>query len=256
VTVKSLLKGFEFKMVKASRNTLLVKGLNRHSRSAMFSKRFAHVYKDNKTKIEKRMAVALKEKVVGGDNNGGKRMVRTKKMPKYYPTEDKPRKLRSHGKKCFKDHVRKLRSTITPGTVLTLLAGPHAGKRVVFLKQLDTGLLLVTGPYKVNGVPLRRMDQTYVIATSTKIDISGVNVPEHLNDAYFKRKNLSKPKHGEGEIFDDKPEEYSVSEQRKADQKAVDSQLMVAVKAVEFMEGFLATKFTLQTGDFPHKMKF
>ena len=67
-------------MVKASRNTLLVKGLNRHSRSAMFSKRFAHVYKDNKTKTEKRMAVALKEKVVGGDNNGGKRMVRTKKM--------------------------------------------------------------------------------------------------------------------------------------------------------------------------------
>lgn len=48
------------------------------------------------------------------------------------------------------------------------------------------------GPFKVNGVPLRRVNQAYVIATETKVDISGVNVSENINDAYFKKPTQSK----------------------------------------------------------------
>ncbi|RYY68783.1 hypothetical protein EON63_24420 [archaeon] len=33
-----------------------------------------------------------------------------------------------------------------------------------------------TGPYSVNGVPLRRVNQRYVIATSTKVSLTGVDV--------------------------------------------------------------------------------
>ena len=80
----------------------------------------------------------------------------------WYPADDE----KTHYKKT-KNKQTKLRKGLTPGKVLILLAGRFRGRRVVFLKQLTSGLLLVTGPYKVNGVPLKRVNQAYTLTTST-----------------------------------------------------------------------------------------
>ena len=66
-----------------------------------------------------------------------------------------------------------------------MLSGIHKGRRVVVLKSLASGNLLVTGPYAINGVPLKRVNPAYVITTSTKVSIEGVNT--NVDDSFFKR---------------------------------------------------------------------
>ena len=108
-------------------------------------------------------------------------------MSKWYNAEDlKPHFNRRQKSKAAIRPTR-LRKNITPGTVLILLAGRFRGRRVVFLKQLKSGLLLVTGPYKINGVPLKRVNQAYCIPTSTSVNISGLDTGS-LNDEFFGRK--------------------------------------------------------------------
>merc|ERR1712146_836094 len=149
--------------------------------------------------------------------------------------------------------IAKLRKSITPGTVLILLSGRFRGRRVVFLKQLPSGLLLVTGPYAVNGVPLRRVNQAYVIA-STKVDVSKVDATK-FEDGYFGKAKVpksQKKKKKEEDLFAESSEKTELSDERKADQAAVDG----AMKCDDMMKKYLKARFSLSKGDVPHKMIF
>merc|ERR1712157_627142 len=171
------------------------------------------------------------------------------KSPRFYAPED----VKALLAKKATNKPTKLRASITPGTVLILLAGHFKGKRVIFLKQLPSGLLLVTGPYAVNGVPTRRVNQAYVIATETKIDVSSVDVSKY-DDSYFK--GAKKEKTSGDSMFKDQAPKKELSAAYPANQKAVDAALKPIIAKTKDLEAYLKAHFSLKDGDRPHLMKF
>ncbi|KAJ8042686.1 60S ribosomal protein L6 [Holothuria leucospilota] len=237
-----------------SRQKWLTGGIPMFSRAAMYKRTARYMKKKTIIKKEKKPVEKFVVKEIGGEKNGGTRKVAVQKSPRYYPTQEGRRKLKNH-RKPFKLHKRKLRPSITPGTVLILLAGVNRGRRVIFLKQLDTGLLLITGPFQLTGVPIRRVNQRYVIATKTKVDISGVKIPEKFNDEYFKRKFQRTGKKTK-DIFDNKKEKHQLSDERKQEQKDLDAQIMPCIKKVHLLDKYLKNPFSLRSRQYPHKMVF
>lgn len=176
----------------------------------------------------------------------------------------------------------KVRASLQPGTILILLAGRFRGKRVILLKHLDQGVLLITGPFKANGVPLRRVNARYVIATSKNVDLKGVD-PKVIDKAsqpeYFgTKKERTERQKGEEAFFKqgEKPEvgqissyaanmvsksltcdqKKQIASARAEDQKAVDKALLATIKKEPFLLSYLHASFSLRNGDRPHDMVF
>lgn len=64
-------------------------------------------------------------------------------------------------------------------------------------------MLLVTGPFKVNGVPLRRVNARYVIATSLNVGLEGLDtkVIDKVSQKGYFTEGKSKDKKGEEAFF-------------------------------------------------------
>jgi large subunit ribosomal protein L6e len=249
------------KVKSGHKNPVLIPGVHRFGRSKMYHKSgiWAKRNINNPKKVAEKKPIFV-EKKIKGDKNGGTRKVQLVKSKRYYPSAVGHR--RRVVKRTNIDTTKKLRGSLKPGTICILVAGRHAGKRVVFLKQLKSGLLLVTGPFKLNSVPLRRVNQRYVIATSTKVDISKVSLPEKLNDTYFRRDKKAQfkaRKEQQGDIFAQDKSTYVLKEHRKTDQVEVDKQILGVIKArpdKKMLFKYLASSFYLRTGQYPHRMKF
>merc|ERR1712186_132962 len=243
------------KNVGKPRNYALESGVDRFGKTKTYHKKT--VYKFVKKTTPKKAAdtkPTFVEKPVKGDKNGGNRMVRVKRLRSDVPTYVRPG--RGTSKQFFSKHARSLRPSLQEGTVAIVLAGVHKGKRVVVLKQLASGLVLITGPMKLNGCPMRRINQIYLLATETALDVSAVTVPENVNDEYFKHARPEKVKKEGGDIFTSKKEEYKPSEQRKTDQAAMDAAVLEVIKKhpeAAALKSYFKATFQLSKGQYPHK---
>ena len=177
-----------------------------------------------------------------------------KQTKNWYPVTDK--KTRT-ARKCKVPKPTKLRASITPGTVLILLAGRFRGRRVIFLKQLKSGLLLVTGPYKLNGVPLKRVNQAYVIATKTKVTIGKIAALDKIEDDFFKKVPIKRNEMGEIILpKDDKEKQSRVTEPRRTAQNNVDTEVKKAVDGTPYLKEYLRNRFALKNGQQVHNLVF
>ena len=164
--------------------------VSKNSRSALYAKKVVYEKRRWTTRAEKKKDVKEPSK---------------SRPQKSYPTDDVRRRKKSVGVGKDYQGSTKLKAGLVPGSIVILVAGRHRGKRAVFLKQLQSGLLLVTGPFKINGVPLRRVNQKYVLPTSTKLELGPIAIPERVDDKYFARVELNaQDQQDQGEIFQQK----------------------------------------------------
>ncbi|ODV88172.1 hypothetical protein CANARDRAFT_193840 [[Candida] arabinofermentans NRRL YB-2248] len=171
--------------------------------------------------------------------------------PKWYAAETAP--VAKQTRKSSRP--QKLRASLVPGTVLILLAGRFRGKRVVYLKNLEDNTLLVSGPFKINGVPLRRVNARYVIATSTTVSLEGLDLAK-FDVAYFAKEKSTKSSKSEKEFFGEGAAKNEIKAERIEDQKVVDKALISELKKTPYLKQYLASTFSLKSGDKPHAMKF
>ena len=169
----------------------------------------------------------------------------------WYPVSN----LKSHFKRqCKAPKASHISAPLTPGQVVIILSGRFRGRRVVYLKKLESNLLLVTGPYKYNGVPLKRVNAAYVLPTNTKLNINA-EIAKNVNDKFFDRVDIERTK--EEDFFEDKEKKKGrISEDKKKLQTEVDTEVKKAVDGVPMMKEYLRNRFALKNGDKPHLMKF
>ena len=118
-------------------------------------------------------------------------------------------------------------------------------------------VLLLIGPYRYNGVPLRRFNRTYMILTKTCVNISKVKVSS-IKMKLFRRKMI-KTSLKKNRKFVSKATKKPIIRRCKELillQKSIDDSVCESVRKIPHLKQYLQSHFTLTNKDRPHMMRF
>jgi large subunit ribosomal protein L6e len=133
-------------------------------------------------------------------------------------------------KKLAKQSQRTRRTDLETGMIAVVCEGIYESKKVFYLKGLDDNLVLCAGIRDVNGVPFFKIDESYLLATSTRIpiNVNEVTVKEDEVPLITKDKSI--------EIME---VEYSDKMNK------IEKTLLDEVKKVEYLKAYLSAPFEI-----------
>jgi len=241
-----------------------IKVIKRAGGTVQFARSLKRVVKQENVRRHKNAQKINAEKKAKDDKPKKVNPFKVCRMRKVYQTQLPMRLAAAKGSKKQYKKPTKLRKSLVPGTVCIILNGRHQSKKCVFLKQLRrSGLCLVTGPYGVNKVPLRRIDQRFVQPTSIHLPLpEGFKVPGHIDDAWFKKKRGTKSqvttKATEAMVKSVKKTKAKPNLSRKKAQRFVDEAVMKSFKKHDdkMVVKYMKRPFGLVGERYAHNIKF
>mmetsp|Transcript_29247 Transcript_29247/g.57225 ORF Transcript_29247/g.57225 Transcript_29247/m.57225 type:complete len:203 (+) Transcript_29247:25-633(+) len=129
-------------------------------------------------------------------------------------------------KKANKSHEK-----IKKGSVIILLGLKFQGKKAILLKITKKGFFVISGPFSINGIPLRRINPRYALPTEINVDLSNMKLG-FINDNYFNfLKKSSK--------FSSEYQKQKLISVHRVRQSAIDEYLKKEIKKHFFLKFYL-----------------
>ncbi|WUR04233.1 ribosomal protein eL6 [Vairimorpha necatrix] len=155
-------------------------------------------------------------------------MVKTAK----YQSEDVPKYIEKYMKKLNKQNERKRRTDLECGMIVVVCEGIYEAKRVFYLKGLDKNLVLCAVLKDGNNVSFFKIDESYLLATSTKININvnEIHISEDEVPLITKDKSI--------EIMDIENSEKMTK---------IEKSIMDEVRKVDYLKTYLNTPFEIDS---------